>query len=80
MPTLTRTALENAASDIGYSRGQSKSLASRILARDDFDYIQEQLLNPDNARTWADPTGEEAVMRVMYRALMATMQNEEVAA
>lgn len=75
MPTLTRTALENAASEIGYSRGQSKSLAIRIMARDDFDYIAEQLLLPDNARTWADPTGETAVTRVMYRALMRGMED-----
>lgn len=80
MPTLTRSAFENAALELGYSRGQSKSLAARIMARDDIAYIAEQLTLPDNARTWVDPTGETAVTRVMYRALMAHMQQEEVAA
>ena len=65
---ISRTTFENAARDLGHSRGQAKKIAARIMARPDLDFITEQLTQ----RGWLphhDPTADEALWRVMHAAL-----------
>lgn len=68
MPKITATTFENAARDLGYSRGRAKKYAARIMSHPLLDVIVEQLTLPKWA-THPDPTGEEAVWRVMHHAL-----------
>lgn len=68
MPTLTATSFENAARDLGYSRGQAKKYAARIISHPHLDLIVEQLTLPTET-DHHDPTGEEAVWRVTHHAL-----------
>lgn len=65
---ISRTAFESAARSLGYSRGQAKKYAARIMARPDLDLIIEQLTQGG----WLphkDPTADEAMWRVMHQAL-----------
>ena len=68
MPFLTRTRLEGAAVSLGYSRGQAKRIAARTLARDDIHQIEAAFADP-SMMTYSDPTGEEAVDRVLLAIL-----------
>lgn len=68
MPKISRTHFENEARKQGYSRGQAKRIAAKIMARPDIDYCIEQL-TLGYVLTYADPTGEAAVWNVMVAAL-----------
>lgn len=78
MPTITFTALKNAALDLGYSPRRSKQLAKHITTAPWFPYVVETLTMPSEL-TYADPTGEEAVHNVLMEALMKNSAAEVAA-
>lgn len=77
MPFISRLTIENAALSQGFSRGQSKRIAARIVARPDWGEIQDVLTE----RFWlphSDPTAHEAIWNVLTEQL--THNHKETAA
>lgn len=67
---ISRTTIENAALSQGFSRGQAKAIARRIVARPDWSEIQSVLAE----RFWlphADPTAHEAIWKTLTQQLVA---------
>ena len=75
---ISRTTIENAALSQGFSRGQSKRIAARIVARPDWGEIQDVLTE----RFWlphSDPTAWDALWNVLTEQLAANHVGEAAA-
>lgn len=68
MSTISRTTLETVAMGQGYSRGQAKRVAARIVARPDWGAIQD-VLTEQFVLPHSDPTAWDAIWTVLCEQL-----------